>query len=88
MELAPITQDACAFYEDHVVYDDYGGVVVELDEGRRIAQALGKAKAAILQNHGLLTTGGSVDEAVWWFACMDRCCQAQMLAMAACGGAS
>lgn len=86
VELAPITQDACAFYEDHVVYDDYGGVVVELDEGRRIAQAIGRGKAAILQNHGLLTVGGSVDEAVWWFAAMDRCCHAQLLAMAAARG--
>ena len=31
--LAPITQDVCAFYNDHAVYDDFGGVVVELDEG-------------------------------------------------------
>ena len=32
--LAPITQDVCAFYEDHAVYDDFGGVAVELDEGQ------------------------------------------------------
>jgi ribulose-5-phosphate 4-epimerase/fuculose-1-phosphate aldolase len=64
--LAPITQDVCAFYNDHALYDDFGGVVVELDEGRRIANAIGKHKAAILQNHGLITVGRSVDEAVWW----------------------
>ena len=32
-KLAPITQDVCAFYEDHALYDDFGGVAVELDEG-------------------------------------------------------
>jgi ribulose-5-phosphate 4-epimerase/fuculose-1-phosphate aldolase len=81
--LAPITQDVCAFYNDHAVYDDFGGVVVDLDEGQRIANALGKYKAAILQNHGLITVGGSVDEAVWWFISMERSCQVQMLAEAA-----
>ena len=25
--LDPITQDVCAFYEDHAVFDDYTGVV-------------------------------------------------------------
>src|SRR5260370_784534 len=40
-------------------------------------------KAAILRNHGLLTVGESVDEAVWWFITMDRSCQAQLLAEAA-----
>lgn len=81
--LDPITQDACAFYNDHAVYDDYGGVAVELDEGKRIAQAIGANKAAILQNHGLLTVGGSVDEAAWWYIAMERCCQVQLMAESA-----
>ncbi|WP_431970524.1 class II aldolase/adducin family protein [Nocardia sp. bgisy134] len=81
--LDPITQDACAFFEDHAVYSDYRGVVNEAEEGRRIAGALGSCKAVILQNHGLLTVGHSVAEAVWWFITMERSCQAQLLAMAA-----
>jgi len=78
--LDPITQDACAFYEDHGLFDDYTGVVNELGEGDRIAHALGDKKAAILKNHGLLTVGGSVEEVAWWFISMERCCQAQILA--------
>jgi len=81
--LDPITQDACAFYDDHVVFDDYTGVVNETDEGDRIARALGNKKAGILRNHGLLTVGHTVDEAVWWFITMDRSCHAQLLAEAA-----
>src|SRR5579863_9113857 len=84
--LAPITQDVCAFYDDHALYDDFGGVVVELDEGERIATAIGKHKAAILQNHGLITVGGTVDEAVWWFITMERSCQVQLVAEAALRG--
>ncbi len=78
--LDPITQDACAFYHDHSVFDDYTGVVYDPAEGDRIARALGSGKAVILRNHGLLTVGTSVDEAAWWFITMERSCQAQFLA--------
>src|SRR5437764_5610437 len=81
--LDPLTQDACAFFEDHVVFDDFTGVVYDTSEGRRIAEVLGDRKAAILRNHGLLTTGHSVDEAAWSFITMERSCHAQLLAEAA-----
>ena len=81
--LDPITQDACAFYQDHGLFNDYTGVVYETAEGDRIAQALGNGKAVILRNHGLLTVGSSVDEAAWFFITMERSCQAQLLAEAA-----
>ena len=81
--LDPLTQDSCAFYEDHSMFADFTGVVYQTSEGERIAQALGQHKAVILRNHGLLTVGHSVDEAVWWFITMDRSCHAQLLAEAA-----
>ncbi|MFE1798874.1 MULTISPECIES: class II aldolase/adducin family protein [unclassified Streptomyces] len=81
--LEPLTQDACAFYEDHGLYDDYNGVVTDLEEGKRIAAVLGDHKAVILRNHGLLTVGRSVEAAAWWFITMERSCQAQLLAKAA-----
>ncbi|AUS99614.1 class II aldolase/adducin family protein [Nostoc sp. CENA543] len=81
--LDPLTQDACSFYQDHSVFEDYTGVVLDPLEGQRIAQTLGKNKALILQNHGLLTVGQTVDEAAWWFIAMERSCQAQLLAEAA-----
>jgi ribulose-5-phosphate 4-epimerase/fuculose-1-phosphate aldolase len=81
--LDPITQDVCGFYDDHGLFDDYTGVVVDLEEGKRIGAALGDNKAVILRNHGNLTVGQTVDEAVWWFITMERSCQAQLLAEAA-----
>src|SRR6202035_5381685 len=72
-----------AFYEDHALFDDYTGVVYETSEGDRIAQTIGRSKAIILRNHGLLTVGESVESAAWWFITMDRSCQAQLLAEAA-----
>lgn len=81
--LDPLTQDSCAFYGDHSVFEDYTGAVFDLDEGRRLAAALGGNKAVILSNHGLLTVGQTVDEAAWWFITMERSCQVQLLADAA-----
>jgi ribulose-5-phosphate 4-epimerase/fuculose-1-phosphate aldolase len=81
--LDPLTQDACAFYEDHSLFSDYTGVVYDTSEGDRIAEALGQRKAVILQSHGLLTVGTTVDEAAWFFISMDRSCQSQLLADAA-----
>ena len=82
-KLDPLTQDACAFYEDHGLFADFTGVVYEKSEALRIAEALGNYKAVILRNHGLLTVGHTVEEAAWWFITMDRTCQAQLLAEAA-----
>src|SRR5438128_8267313 len=81
--LDPLTQDACAFFEDHALFDDYQGVVLDTSEGRRIAKTLGEKKAIILRNHGLLTVGRTVDEAVYWFLALERSCHAQLLAEAA-----
>ena len=47
------------------------------------AQAFGTSRAAIHQNHGHFTVGSTIDEAVFWFVCFERCAQAQLAAMAA-----
>ncbi|EME84826.1 uncharacterized protein MYCFIDRAFT_41921 [Pseudocercospora fijiensis CIRAD86] len=82
-ELDMITQDSLRFYKDHAVYPQFGGVVLDREEGRRIASHLGDGKAIILQNHGLLTVGETVDAAAFWFISLDKTCHAQLLCDAA-----
>jgi ribulose-5-phosphate 4-epimerase/fuculose-1-phosphate aldolase len=79
----PITQEACAFYEDHALLDEYTGVGVDPEESKRIAVALGSNKALVLRNHGLLTVGDSVDAAAWWFIALERACEVQLAARSA-----
>ncbi|MBB6377433.1 ribulose-5-phosphate 4-epimerase/fuculose-1-phosphate aldolase [Pseudonocardia eucalypti] len=81
--LDPIIQESCAFWNDHVVFDDYRGLVLDKAEGEAIAQAMGGTRAAILRHHGLLTVGRTVEEAVWWFITMDRAAHMQLMAEAA-----
>lgn len=85
-KLDTITQDSCAFHNDHVVYNSFRGVVLAEEEGKNIAKALGDKKAALLQNHGLLTVGKNIEEAVFWFVSLEKCCHSQLMADAAVAG--
>jgi ribulose-5-phosphate 4-epimerase/fuculose-1-phosphate aldolase len=82
-KLDPLTQDSCAFYEDHALFDDFRGVVLDTTEGARIAETLGTHKAIILKNHGILTAGPTVEAAAWWYLALENACHTQLLAEAA-----
>ena len=47
------------------------------------AAGFGDKTVAVHAGHGLFASGGTVDEAAWWFMCMEQCCHAQLLAEAA-----
>ncbi|GJJ08603.1 hypothetical protein Clacol_002822 [Clathrus columnatus] len=79
-------QDVCVFYNDHALYPNFGGVVVAEEESANIVKYLGNTKALILQNHGILTVGHTVEEAVAWFIRLEKSCQTQLLADAAATG--
>ena len=79
-----LNQDSCMFYNDLAVYSNFGGVVFAKEEGGRLADALGsKKKNLILQNHGILTCGGTVAEAAAFFIALERACHTQLLTEAA-----
>ena len=79
--LAPISQDAAAFFEDHVVIkDEAGQVAVEESAGLAVCDWFKGVKAAIHQNHGLLTASRhSIEAAAFWFIALERCCRQQLL---------
>lgn len=81
--LDPITQDSCFFYENHALFETFSGIVLDSSEGQRIAQALGDKRGVILQNHGILTVGKSVDSAVASYVAFENACETQLLAEAA-----
>jgi len=64
---------------------EWPGVPVADDEGRIISGALGSAKAILLSNHGLLTTGVSIEEATYLAVFFERAARMQIRAMAAGG---
>lgn len=80
-----ISQDVAAFYENHVVIGaSAGAVAVETKAGVSVAEAFKGVRAALHQNHGLLTASRhSIDDAAFWFIALERCCQQQLLIEAA-----
>jgi L-fuculose-phosphate aldolase len=64
---------------------EWPGVPVADDEGRIISGALGEAKTILLANHGLLSTGASVEEATYLAVFLERAARMQLRAMAAGG---
>ncbi len=81
--LDPLNEDACSFYEDHALFNDCADVVLNTSQAEQLAKALGRKKAMILRNHGILTVGHTVDETAWWYISLEQSCQAQLLAEAA-----
>ncbi len=78
--LAPLTNEACFFFEDHVIHDEPTGVTLEEVKAKAIARSLGPHRAAVLRNHGVVTVGQTVEEAAWWFIAFEQSCRIQFLA--------
>ncbi|WP_051393759.1 class II aldolase/adducin family protein [Glycomyces arizonensis] len=81
--LEPLDQESAAFFEDQVLYSDYEGPAVDFDMGRQIAEHLGGNRAILLAHHGLITVGGSIDEAAHWFFTYEQAARVQLVAAAA-----
>jgi ribulose-5-phosphate 4-epimerase/fuculose-1-phosphate aldolase len=78
----PITQDACVFYERQALIME-PRVVRDVTGAAAFAAAFGDKRVAIHANHGIFTTGETIDEAAWWFVLLNQCCESQLLAEAA-----
>jgi ribulose-5-phosphate 4-epimerase/fuculose-1-phosphate aldolase len=84
--LLPISQESCAFFGDHEIFDDEEVNIASIDGGKRIAAAMARSRAVILRNHGLLAGGSSIEAAIGLFALMERCAEIQVKASAVVGG--
>jgi ribulose-5-phosphate 4-epimerase/fuculose-1-phosphate aldolase len=78
--LLPLTQTAMRW--SNIAYHDFEGVVVDLDEQKRLVENLGDCEVMILRNHGLLSVGQSIGQAFNNIYRLERACQTQLLAMA------
>ena len=60
--------------------DEAGAVAVENHAGSNVAKAFKGVKAALHQNHGLLTASRhSIDAAAFWFIALERCCKQELM---------
>ena len=66
-----------------VAYHDFEGITVEEGEKQRLVASIGRKRAVILRNHGLLAWGPSVPEAFMALWTLQRACDVQIAASAA-----
>jgi ribulose-5-phosphate 4-epimerase/fuculose-1-phosphate aldolase len=76
--LAAMSQEACAFYDDQSVFDGEELDIVSRSAGHRMAAALGPNRLVVLANHGLLTVGPTVGQAVGFFVLAERAAEVQV----------
>lgn len=81
----PIAQDACTFHGDPAEYNDFDGAVVELDEGERIARAVGRGPQDSRHPERLRRLGmeHSMVSAALWMILLECCCRVHLMAEAA-----
>jgi L-fuculose-phosphate aldolase len=72
--------DAMPLYNDVALLEDWPGVPVADHEGELIAGALGDKRAIMLAHHGMLVTGGSVQEAAVLALMMENAARMQVRA--------
>lgn len=78
--LLPLTQTSIRFVNHHG-YHDFEGPAIDLAERVRLVADLGPHDAMILRNHGLLTCGASIQQALNTMYQLELSCRAQVDAM-------
>lgn len=87
---APITAESSAFVGEQVLFDRHalrnadGGLLQDRDEvARAFVQTFADHNLLVWQNHGLWTTGQTVESAAWRFILADDTARAHLLAYSA-----
>ncbi len=79
--LMPISQWALHFY-GKLSYHDYNSLALDTDtHSDPLTQDLGSNKTMFLRNHGTLTCGATIHEAMFYTHHLEQACKAQCLAL-------
>ncbi|OED49668.1 hypothetical protein AB838_06205 [Rhodobacteraceae bacterium (ex Bugula neritina AB1)] len=80
--LVPLSHDGCVFAGALGYFDLTTNTILDLNTAGRLADALGAGKAVLLKNHGLVTVGGTIQEAAVLAVCLEQACALQLRAEA------
>ena len=78
----PIDQNTCRFYNRIAIDLSFGGFGDEIDEGKRLASAMGNHSTMMMGNHGVAITSETVAEAFEELYYLERASKTLMLAYA------
>jgi L-fuculose-phosphate aldolase len=78
-----LSQPGALFYEAIGTYDDTINLIRSTEMGAGVARALGKHRAVLLKNHGVVVAGASIEEVVISTIMLENAAQIQMITEAA-----
>jgi len=78
--LLPIGHEGSLFCDGLPVFDRTSDLIVTSDLGRAVASCLGTSDALLLRNHGIVTVGRSIEEAVMIAVLLEKACKVQLMA--------
>jgi ribulose-5-phosphate 4-epimerase/fuculose-1-phosphate aldolase len=80
--LYPLSYEGALFFPDEIIrFERTADLITTPELGHEVAQRLGRRKALLLRNHGLITVGATIEEACVLALHLERACQMQLLAM-------
>ena len=77
------SQPGALFYEGTGAYEDTINLIRSPEMGAGVARALGKHRAVLLKNHGVVVAGASIEEVVISTIMLENAAQIQMITEAA-----
>lgn len=78
--LLPVGHEGALFCDGLPVFDRTSDLIVNADLGQAVAASLDGRNALLLRNHGIVTAGRSVEEAVMTAVLLEKACKVQLLA--------
>ncbi|HXP31565.1 MAG TPA: class II aldolase/adducin family protein [Stellaceae bacterium] len=84
--LQSVSHDGVYFADGLPVFAETTDLIVNQQLGRAVARTLAKHDAMLLRNHGIVTVGRSLEEAVFLAVHLEKACKIQLL-VESCGGA-
>jgi len=79
-KLELLTHDSILFVDGVPIFEDTVDLIVDAEQGRAVARALGDHTAVLLRNHGVLAVGKDVPWAVLAAATLERSVRLQTIA--------
>ena len=77
----PVFQSALMLYRKVQHYDDYDGIVESNALGQKFARHLGDGQILLLKNHGLISVGKTIADAICAAVIFHQNCRIQLTAM-------
>jgi len=79
--LRPVSHEGAYFWPPGVpIFSEFTDLVRTAPQGKAVSRALGKARAILLQDHGVVVTGPTIAEACYAAVMLERAAEIQLLA--------